>query len=218
VTSLLLVEDDRDLAAMLERVLVEESYDVSVAYDGQRALHLGLTRSFDLLVLDRGLPAIEGLDLLSRLRAKGVTSPVLVLSARATAEDRVEGLDAGAEDYLTKPFDLAELLARLRALLRRHQDRAEELSLGRSRLQIASRVVVRPDGQEITLSERECALLMLLAARPGHVFGRRELLALVFEDAQTDAVVETYVHYLRRKLGRGAIRTVRGVGYRFGEA
>ena len=203
---------------MLERVLVEESYDVTVVYDGQRALHLGLTRSFDVVLLDRGLPAIEGLDLLTRLRAKGVTSPVLVLSARATAEDRVEGLDAGAEDYLTKPFDLAELLARLRALLRRHQDRAEELSLGRSRLQIVPRVVVRPDGEEIALSERECALLMLLAARPGHVFGRRELLGLVFEDAQTDAVVETYVHYLRRKLGRGAIRTVRGVGYRFGEA
>src|SRR6478736_10386437 len=121
---LLLVEDDRQLAAMLEQILAGEGYDVDVAPDGQRGLHLGLTRSYDVMVLDRGLPAIEGLDLLGRLRSRGVLTPVLVLSALGLARDRVDGLDAGAEDYLTKPFDVDELAARLRALRRRRFEHA----------------------------------------------------------------------------------------------
>src|SRR4051812_29759260 len=110
MTDVLLVEDDRRLSELLRRVLVSEGYAVTVAEDGQRALHLGLTRAFDAIVLDRGLPAIEGVDLLGRLRRSGVVSPVLVLSARATLQDRVEGLDAGAQDYLAKPFEVDELL------------------------------------------------------------------------------------------------------------
>ena len=124
---ILLVEDDRTLAGMLEEILRSAGYVVETAYDGQLGLHLGLSRSYDVMVLDRGLPAIEGLDLLGRLRSRGVVTPVLVLSALGLARDRVDGLDAGAEDYLSKPFDIDELLARLRALLRRHHDRADDL-------------------------------------------------------------------------------------------
>ncbi len=124
---LLLVEDDPELAAMLTELLTAEGYVVEAAVDGQRGLHLGLTRDYDVMLLDRGLPAIEGLDLLTRLRGRGRNTPTLVLSALGNPRDRVEGLDAGAEDYLGKPFDLDELLARLRALLRRHQDHADRL-------------------------------------------------------------------------------------------
>lgn len=216
--SLLLVEDDRDLAGLLERVLAAEGYDVTVAPDGQRGLHLGLTRTFDVMLIDRGLPAVEGLDLIGRLRGRGVVTPMLVLSARGSTQDRVEGLDAGAEDYLAKPFEVTELLARVRALVRRHRDRAAVLSLGQRDLDLATRTVTGPDGAEIELSEREAALLAVLAGRPQQVFSRRDLLERVFSDAESETVVDTYVHYCRRKLGRGVIRTVRGLGYRLGSA
>lgn len=213
----LVVEDDRELAALLERVLTEEGYQVTLAPDGQRGLHLGLTRAFDALIVDRGLPAVEGLDLIGRLRGRGVLSPVLVLSAQGATQDRVDGLDAGAEDYLAKPFELPELLARVRALLRRHVDRAPVLALGTSSLDLATRTVRRPDGSEVALSERESGLLAVLAGRPRQVFSRQDLLARVFDEAESENAVDTYVHYLRRKLGRSAVRTVRGLGYRLGE-
>jgi DNA-binding response OmpR family regulator len=216
VSSLLLVEDDRDLASLLERVLVAEGYDVTVAPDGQRGLHLGLTRPFDVMLVDRGLPAVEGLDLISRLRGKGVLTPVLVLSARGTTEDRVEGLDAGAEDYLSKPFELSELLARLRALLRRHSDSAPVLAVRDGRLDLTTRTVHLADGRDVELSEREAGLLAVLATRPRQVFSRSDLLERVFSEAESEGVVDTYVHYCRRKLGRGVIATVRGLGYRLG--
>ena len=212
----LLVEDDRQLLAMLESLLTEEGYQVDTAADGQQGLHLGLTRSYDVVVLDRGLPAIEGLDLLSRLRLRGVVTPTLVLSALANPADRVAGLDAGAEDYLGKPFDLDELLARLRALRRRHLDTARSLPLPGGRLELDTRSAVLGDRAPVRLSMRECDLLAALATRPGTVFSRRQLLALVFDDAESEAVVDTYVHYLRRKLGRAAIDTVRGRGYQLG--
>jgi two-component system, OmpR family, response regulator QseB len=221
VPAVLLVEDDRELAGMLERLLAGEGYEVTVAPDGHRALHLGLTRSFDALVVDRGLPAIEGLDLLLRLRGQGVTAPALILSARGSVADRIAGLDAGAEDYLAKPFDVDELLARVRALLRRHTEAAAVLSLGTRILDVAARLVRAPDGSAgtgISLSEREADLLALLARRPQRVFTRQELLERVFTDAESEVVVDTYVHYCRRKLGRGVIRTVRGVGYQLGTA
>jgi CheY-like chemotaxis protein len=142
--AVLLVEDDRELAGMLERLLRSEGYEVSHAPDGHTALHLGLTQSFDALVVDRGLPAIEGLDLLVRLRGRGVTTPALILSSRATVGDRIAGLDAGAEDYLTKPFDVDELLARVRALLRRHTEAADVLSLGSRILDVEARLVRGP--------------------------------------------------------------------------
>lgn len=213
---LLLVEDDADLAGMLRELLTSEGYLVDVAADGQRGLHLALTRAYDVVVLDRGLPAIEGLDLLGRLRSRGFATPVLVLSAQTTPHDRVEGLDAGAEDYLGKPFDVEELLARLRALRRRHADDAESLAVPGGRLDTASRTVTLADGAAVVLSGRECDLLDHLARQPRRVFSRRDLIE-VFPGAEEEGIVDTYVHYLRRKLGRGIIRTVRGVGYQLGQ-
>lgn len=200
---------------MLTRLLVGEGYDVDVATDGQQGLHLGLSRRYGVLVVDRGLPAIDGLDVLSRLRARGVATPTLVLSALGNPADRVVGLDAGAEDYLAKPFDIDELLARLRALLRRHLDTARLLPLPGGTLDLDTRRVVIAGRPQVRLSERECALLATLAARPTQVFTRDDLRALVFDDAGVE-VVETYVHYLRRKLGKGVVDTVRGRGYQLG--
>jgi two-component system, OmpR family, response regulator len=213
---LLLVEDDRELLRMLDRALSAAGYDVSPAADGQRGLHLALTQPCDVMVIDRGLPAIDGLDLTMRLRRSGVRTPVLVLSAYGTVGDRVAGLDAGAEDYLVKPFDLDELLARLRALLRRHDTASGMVPLGSGHLDVSSRVAQLPDGVEVELSSREAALLGVLAARPSRVFSRDELRERVFDAAESASIVDTYVHYLRRKLGRSVVRTVRGVGYRAG--
>lgn len=211
----LVVEDDPELVRMLDELLTLEGYTVDVAGDGQRGLHLGLTRAYDVIVLDRGLPAIEGLDLLGRLRAAGVATPVLVLSAQALARDRVEGLDAGAEDYLGKPFDVAELLARLRALTRRPADAATRLAVPGGLLEVDHRAVVRAEGS-VSLSGREAALLEVLARRPRQVFGRDDLLARAFPGAEDPGAVDTYVHYLRRKLGKGVVETVHGLGYRLG--
>ncbi|MGH3493783.1 MAG: response regulator transcription factor [Sciscionella sp.] len=220
----LLVEDDRQLVTLLVGLLTEEGYAVDTAGDGQRGLHKALTRSYELLVLDRGLPAIDGLDLLARLRGNGFDTPVLVLSALANPADRVAGLDAGAEDYLGKPFDVEELLARLRALRRRHLDTAHVLPVGGDRLDVHTRLF-HPAADErggaaepVRLSERECALLALLAGRPSRVFSRAELLGMVFADAESAAVVDTYVHYLRRKLGRDVVATVYGRGYQLGRS
>lgn len=213
---LLLVEDDQQLVELLTRLLADEDYQVDVAVDGQRGLHLGLTREYDVVVLDRGLPAIDGLDLLARLRSAGMTTPTLVLSALGNPADRVTGLDAGAEDYLAKPFDIDELLARLRALLRRHLDTARRLPLVGGTLDLDTRqVTITGRPAAVRLSARECALLATLAARPSRVFSRDDLRVLVFDDAGVE-VVETYVHYLRRKLGHDIVDTVRGRGYQLG--
>jgi two-component system, OmpR family, response regulator len=215
---LLLAEDESGLAGMLVDLFGREGYVVDVAADGQAMLHLGLTRRYDVLVVDRGLPAIDGLDVLARLRSRGISTPALVLTALGTVADRVAGLDAGADDYLAKPFALEELLARLRALTRRHADRATTLGLGRRELDLASRMVAGDGQPPVELTEREAELLRLLAARPDRVFTRDDLLVLVFSRADSVTIVDTYVHYLRRKLGRGVVRTVRGIGYRMGLA
>ena len=225
---LLLVEDDAQLLGMLEGLFTGEGYLTGTARDGQRALHLALTQSWDAIVLDRGLPVIEGLDLLGRLRAAGVETPTLILSALGNPADRVDGLNHGAEDYLAKPFDVEELLARVRALLRRHRAQSGALRLpGGAVLDLEAREV-RPaaggtgtgteTGTGITLSERECELLTLLARDPTQVFERETLLRRAFPDAEDLGVVDTYVHYLRRKLGRGIVATIRGVGYRMGSS
>lgn len=213
---LLVAEDDPELGPMLVELLGDEGYAVELAADGQRALHRALQYEHDALIIDRGLPAIDGLDLLARLRRQGVTAGALFLTAFGTVADRVAGLDAGAEDYLVKPFEVDELLARLRALLRRHADHADRLDLGSSRLDVPSRRVLPASGEPVELSGRECELLRALATRPARVFTREELLGRVFDDADTPGAVDLYVHYLRRKLGRGVIRTVRGVGYQMG--
>lgn len=217
-TRVLLVEDDPQLARMLTDLLHDEGYAVDTAPDGQRGLHLGLTTAYDVMVLDRGLPAIEGLDLLGRLRRSGVTTPVLVLSALANPADRVLGLDAGAEDYLGKPFDIEELLARLRALLRRTVEAADVLAVPGGRFDRDTRSVRFDDGREVGLTDREAALLDVLGRNVGRIFTRADLLDLVFDGAGEGNLVDTYVHYLRRKLGRDVVVTVHGLGYRLGRS
>lgn len=219
--TVLLVEDDRRLAEMVTALLVEEGYCVEVAGGGQAGLHLGLTRHYGVLIIDRGLPVLEGLELLRKLRSNGIGTPALILTARGSLTDRVDGLDAGAEDYLVKPFEVPELLARIRALLRRHTDTAQFLPLGRRRLSLTDRAVLGGEGDTgatVALSERECRLLAVLAGSPEQVFTRPQLLARVFDQADTVGTVDTYVHYLRRKLGRESIQTVRGLGYRLGSS
>jgi two-component system response regulator QseB len=213
----LVIEDDPELSSMLAELLVSESYQVELARDGQRGLHLALSRPYDVVLLDRGLPAVEGLDLLGRIRRAGRDVPVLVLSAQGLARDRVEGLDAGAEDYLGKPFDVDELLARLRALVRRHSEVATALRVPGGMLSISARLVSLEDGSSVPLSERECDLLEVLARHPRQVISRASLLSSIFVEADDSGVVDTYVHYVRRKLGRNVIRTVRGLGYQLGQ-
>ena len=213
---MLVVDDDAALAAMLAELLGGEGYDVVVAGDGQRALHLGLSRHFDVIVMDRGLPAIEGLDVLERLRRKGVATPALILSALSNPADRVEGLNRGAEDYLGKPFDVEELLARVRSLLRRHADTSALLKVPGGSLNVGTRMVTLDGVGMVALSERESEFLEHLARRPQQVFTRAGLLESVFADADDGGVVDTYVHYLRKKLGRSCVLTVRGRGYVLG--
>jgi len=214
---LLLIEDDRDLAGMLAELFAGEGYSADLAADGQRGLHLALSRDYDVLIIDRGLPVLDGVELLRRLRGRAVTAPALVLTAFGSVADRVDGLDAGAEDYLVKPFEVEELLARVRALHRRHLDRALLLPLGAGRLDPQSRLVRLPTGERVALSGQEARLLVALATRPAQVHTRASLRRRVFDEARSESVVDTYVYYLRAKLGAGVVRTVRGIGYRVGE-
>ncbi|MGW4524276.1 response regulator transcription factor [Amycolatopsis sp. NPDC004378] len=213
---MLLVEDDRELAGLLAELLAEEGYETDAAHDGQRGLHLGLTGQYDVMVIDRRLPVLDGLELLVRLRARGVTTRVLVLSALGELADRVGGLDAGADDYLVKPFEAEELLARLRALGRRDLEGAECLPVGTAALDLRRHEVVLPRGERITLSGREFELLRTLAQRPKAIHPRATLRTSVFADSTGESIVDTYVYYLRRKLGRDVVRTVHGLGYQIG--
>ena len=212
----LLVEDDRELAGMLAELLADEGYETDAAHDGQRGLHLGLTGRYDVMIIDRRLPVLDGLELLARLRARAVTTRVLVLSALGELADRVGGLDAGADDYLVKPFEAEELLARLRALGRRDLEGAECLPLGAAALDLRRHEVVLPRGERITLSGREFELLRTLAQRPKAIHPRASLRTNVFADSTGESIVDTYVYYLRRKLGRDVVRTVHGLGYQLG--
>lgn len=201
---------------MLVELFTDEGYQVDVAYDAQQGLHRGLTQRHDALIVDRGLPVRDGLELVTSLRSRGIATPILVLTARGALADRVDGLDAGAQDYLVKPFEVPELLARMRALVRRPNGnstlRAAGLSLDR-----VTRTVSRPGvGADVELSEREAALLGVLMSTPGRIYTRGQLLSSAFEGVDNPGVVDTYVHYLRRKLGRGIVRTVHGTGYRLG--
>jgi len=215
-TRVLLVEDDRELGELLLRLFRGAGYVADLARDGQVGLHLGLTRQYEILIIDRGLPAIEGLDLLARLRRSSVQAPALILTALGTVQDRVAGLDSGAEDYLVKPFEVDELLARVRALVRRRPRSERVLAVGTAEFDLISRCVRSADGATATLSGRESDLLRLFAEDPARVFSREEIVSKVFPEAATDTLVDTYVHYLRRKLGTTVVSTVRGAGYRLG--
>ena len=215
--TLLIVEDDRALSVMLAELFTEEGYLVDVAHDGQQGLHRGLTGRYDAVIVDRGLPVMDGADLVAVLRSRGVSTPALVLTARGSVADRVEGLDAGAQDYLLKPFEIPELLARVRALLRRPDGRSTlrvgGLCLDRLTRRVTGSAV---GGDGVELSEREAALLGVLMSAPRQVFTRGQLLERVFNGVDSSGAVDTYVHYLRRKLGRDVVRTVHGTGYRLG--
>ncbi|HKD98531.1 MAG TPA: response regulator transcription factor [Micromonosporaceae bacterium] len=215
--ALLVVEDDRELRELLTRMFQDAGYRVDTAADGQAGLHAALTRRYDTLIVDRGLPAIDGLDLTARLRRQGLDTPILILTAYGALADRVAGLDVGAEDYVVKPFEIEELMARVRALLRRRASGRASVAIGRGDLDLTTRVATRADGTHVELSGREATLLRVLASRPSRVFSRDDLREQVFDSAESDTIVDTYVHYLRRKLGDAVVRTVRGSGYRIGE-
>jgi two-component system OmpR family response regulator len=212
----LVVEDETKMAALLRRGLVEEGHAADLADQGEEAVWMAEAHPYDAIVLDVMLPGISGFETCRRLRNAGVWTPVLMLTARDAVDDRVAGLDAGADDYLTKPFSLAELLARLRALVRRGDvERPTELVVGDLRLDPAARRVWR-GGTEVQLSPKEFALLETFMRRPGQVLSRLQLLEHAWDFAYDNRsnVVDVYVRYLRQKLGRDSVETVRGAGYR----
>lgn len=214
---LLLVEDDRQLGPLLV-ALLEDQFSPVLVSDGQRGLHLALTETWDVMVIDRGLPILDGVHLITAVRTAGILTPILILTARGAVSDKVDGLDAGANDYLVKPFDAVELAARLRALTRTYPAADRSLRAGAWDFDPVSRLAVHFYGERMTLSPRESELLVLLAREPNRVLSRPEILANVFDTADGLGIVDTYVHYLRRKLGRSIVRTVHGTGYQLGES
>lgn len=212
---ILLVEDDPMIGKSVRIALRHDGYALDWVQDGLAAEHALANETYDIVLLDLGLPRRAGLEILSTLRAAGKATPVLILTARDAVSDRVRGLDAGADDYLVKPFDLDELGARIRALLRRKAGRAApEIVHGNLRLNPITREV-QLDGAPLTLSAREFAVLSALLERPGVPLSRSQLEDRIYgwgEEVESNAV-EVYIHTLRRKLGSSWIRNVRGVGY-----
>jgi two-component system OmpR family response regulator len=211
----LLVEDDRMIAAAVERALKDAACAVDWVGDGSLALAALETQSYDLMLLDLGLPGKDGLEVLRSLRASGAVLPVLVVTARDALEDRISGLDLGADDYVLKPFDMAELLARMRAVVRRSGGHASPImSNGEISLDPSTHEVSYQD-QNSVLSAREFALLQALMMRPGAILSRQELEDRIYgwnEEVESN-VVEFLIHAIRKKLGSSAIKNVRGVGW-----
>ena len=213
---LLLVEDDPMIGEAIRTGLRREGFTVDWVHDGDAAERVLRSEEFDLLMLDLGLPRKDGLQVLRNLRARHESLPVLIITARDAVSDRVRGLDAGADDYLVKPFDIDELAARIRALLRRKSGRPipEVEHLGVTLNPATHRVT--QDGREVTLSPKEFALLQLLLERPGTILSRSQIEERLYgwgEEIESNAV-EVHIHGLRRKLGADYIVNVRGVGYR----
>jgi DNA-binding response OmpR family regulator len=221
-TSILVVEDSPDLVVLLQRVLVEQGYEVRSAQDGDAGLASALENEPDLLILDVGLPRKNGFEVVQELRRKGINAPTLMLTARGEVSDRITGLEAGADDYLVKPFDPEELVARVRALLRRSaaHGRIPRLCVGDVVLDPLSREVHRGDRQ-LVLTQREFALLEHFMRHAGQPLTRAEIAEQVWRQAPVDTeetnIVDVYVAYLRKKLDgdrdEPMLKTVRGVGY-----
>jgi DNA-binding response OmpR family regulator len=221
----LVVEDESRLTKLIKRALEQERHVVDVAYDGATAYSMATDTTYDLIVLDVMLPEMDGLEVCRELRREGVDSRILMLTAKGTTEDRVSGLDAGADDYLVKPFSFAELLARIRALSRREvqPEIEQELSVGDLVLDLG-RHEARRGGKSIELTAKEFSLLEYMMRNNGRVLTRSQILDHVwgYDFESMTNVVDIYVHYLRNKIdkgfGRPLIRTVRGVGYGLKEA
>jgi two-component system response regulator QseB len=216
----LLVEDDDSLSSGLRLALERARYTVERVKDGVEAVRALADNAFDLAILDLGLPRLDGTEVLARLRGGGNPVPVLVLSARDAVRDRIQALDLGADDYLIKPFDVDELLARLRVLERRRAGLpVNQLRLGDLQLDLAG-MSVRWKNQEVELQHREFMLLRRLAEYPNKVFSRDELEESMYGwgDGVASNAVDVYVHHLRKKISPDIIRTVRGMGYRIGIA
>ncbi|ALC17869.1 two component transcriptional regulator, winged helix family [Desulfuromonas soudanensis] len=216
---ILVVEDEKKVASFIKRGLEEENFVVDVAYDGEEGLQMGEATPYDLILMDLMLPKMDGLTAIKQLREKGVATPVLCLTAKDTVEDIVSGLDSGSDDYLTKPFAFAELLARVRALLRRgSQDRGAEIYFADLRLDPVGHKVWRGN-KEIELTAKEYALLEYLMRNPNQILTRTMIAEHVWDytfDSFTN-IIDVYVNYLRKKVDKDfskkLIHTVRGVGY-----
>ena len=218
MSRILVAEDDPRISAFLDKGLRAAGFAPTTVADGQAAVDLAATGEFDLVVLDIGLPVLDGFEVLQRLRRGTQRLPVIILTARDSVADTVAGLDGGADDYLAKPFRFEELVARIRARLRGDQ-RAEEgeLRQGDVSLDLRTRRATVA-GRSVDLSAREFALAEVFLRHPGHVLSREQLLSRVwgYDFDPGSNVVDVYVRYLRRKLGPDVIQTVRGMGYRFG--
>jgi DNA-binding response OmpR family regulator len=221
---ILVVEDDRPLARILRKSIESSGHTVDIVGDGDEGLRMARTRAHDALVLDLQLPRLSGIEVCRRLRDDGNAVPIIMLTARGAVADRIEGLDVGADDYLAKPFSLAELQARLRALHRRGKVEPEILQSGALELDTSAREL-RVNGTTVELTGTELALLEYLMRNPGVVLSRDQLREQVWGDGFEPAsnVVDIYVHYVRRKLKKAGaehdpIRTVRGLGYAFRRA
>jgi DNA-binding response OmpR family regulator len=217
--AILIVEDEPGMASFIDKGLASRGYATKVCADGQTAIAIASDSDFDLLILDLGLPDVDGLSVLREVRRRGERMPVIILTARDDLTDKVEGLDAGGSDYVTKPFKLDELLARVRVQLR--DDRSGEptvLEVAGITLDVRTRKAMR-GGEVVDLTAREFTMLETLMTHPGQVLSREQLLARVwgYDYDPGSNVVEVYVRYLRRKLGDGAIETVRGMGYRLAD-
>ncbi len=216
---LLLVEDDSLLGDGIRAGLMLATYAVDWVQDGKMALHAMVDHDYDACILDLGLPGKDGLSVLREMRSRGDTTPVLILTARDAPEDKIAGLDHGADDYLTKPFDLGELQARIRALLRRAGGKAQPVLEHRGVCLDPAKKRVTFQGNEIQLSGREYALLHALMSHPGHIRSRSQLEESLYAwgDETGSNTVEVYIHHLRKKFGPDFIRTVRGLGYQLAD-
>jgi DNA-binding response OmpR family regulator len=212
---LLLIEDDPELGPLMAEVLGED-YAVTLVRDGLDGLEAVKHGDFEAVVLDRRLPGADGVEVVRGLRSAGVAIPVLMLTALGAVADRVEGLDAGADDYLVKPFDFAELAARLRALRRVHGEEETVVYIGDWEFRPANRLINSPYEGRKVLTETESHLLLLLAQHSDETLSRERILREVFPAGDSVGTVDTYIHYIRRKTERDIITTVRGRGYRLG--
>ncbi len=216
---ILLIEDDELLGSGIKKALSRESYLVEWLKDGKLGLSAALNEEFDLLILDLGLPGLDGLKVMSELRKANNSVPTLMLTARDTVQDKVAGLDAGADDYLLKPFELLELKARIRALSRRgHGQDQSVLVYGRLSIDTVS-MAVTLDSNPVDLSRREYALLLEFVNHPKRILSREHLENIMYgwEGDVSSNTIEVHIHHLRKKLGSKLISTVRGIGYRLNE-